>query len=354
MPVILLAGEEEYGLYKRLAELKNTLLAPAWQSVNLLKLNKPTFKSLNEAANTVVFGQGNRIVLVDNCDWFTKKRAKSDADNDENPTISKSNKANKAVELDNLEMALSSIADNIYLIFVCPYNFDATLKISKQISKYAQIEEFVKEKYFPGSRNPKLEIFCRKEAKKHNATIDDTAIEYLLLSTDGNQRLLANEIEKVSLTVLPQTKITYNAVKELCSAQGHIFQFIDLWLNGKNIEALNNLEYLLSHQNAMPIIATLQTMLSKWIKVKSLYEEYTIEQRNANPNKTPLHSEIIKQIASDLKQMSFSVEKDWRRLQKFTAERLVDKRLQLTRLEYAVKTGQIPADHALTMFVANN
>ncbi len=51
--------------------------------------------------------------------------------------------------------------------------------------------------------------------------------------------------------------------------------------------------------------------------------------------------------------MLFSIEKDLRRLQKFTAAQLVDKRLQLTRLEYAIKVGQIPADHALTMFVSS-
>ena len=354
MPVIVLAGEEEYGLSKRIAELKTTLLVPAWRSVNLIKLNKPSLKSLNDAASTVPFGQGSRIVMVDNCDLFTKKRAKTDGDNESKSVSSKSSKA-KTDDLDELETVLSSVPASTYLIFVCPYNFDSTLKTSKQVTKYAQIEEFPKEKYFPGSRNPKLESFCRQEAKKYNATIDDAAIEYLLISTDGNLRQLASEIEKVSLSILPQTKITHQAVSDLCSPQGHIFQFIDLWLGGQNGKALDNLRYLLAQQNAMPILAALQTMLSKWIKLKALQEQYAAanEKDKAAANKAPSHSEIIKQIAVDLKLMSFSVEKDLRRLQKFTAAQLVDKRLQLTRLEYAIKVGQIPADHALIMFVSS-
>ncbi len=354
MPVIVLAGEEEYSLSKRLIELKSTLLAPAWQTVNLVKLNKPNLKLLGEATSTVAFGLGNRIVLVDNCELFTKKRAKTGGDEEGKEKPGKSGKTNKTDDLDDLESVLSSVPAGTYLIFACPYNFDSTLKTAKQVIKYAKVEEFPKEKYFPGSRNLKLESFSRQEAKKYNATIDDDAIEYLLNSTEGNMRQLSSEIEKTTLSILPQTKITHKIVSGLCAPQGHIFQFIDLWLSGRNSEALDNLRYLLAQQNAMPILAALQTMLSKWIKLKALYEQY-----NASPDekkvtsKAPSHSDIIKQIAADLKLMSFSIEKDLRRLQKFTAAQLVDKRLQLTRLEYAIKVGQIPADHALIMFVSS-
>ncbi len=355
MPVIVLAGEEEYNLNKRLAELKSTLLAPAWQTVNLIKLNKPSLKSLGEAAGTFAFGQGKRIVLVDNCELFTKKRAKSAGDDESKPSASKSAKTNKSEDLDDLENILSSVPADTYLVFACPYNFDSTLKTAKQVSQFAKIEEFPKEKYFPGSRNPKLESFCRQEAKKYNATIDDDAIDYLLTSTEGNMRQLASEIEKTSLAILPQTKITYKIISNFCAPLGHIFQFIDLWLSGRNKEALNNLRYLLAQQNAMPILAALQTMLSKWIKLKALYEQYNVSpgETKASASKAISQSDIIKQIAADTKLMSFSIEKDLRRLQKYTAAQLVDKRLQLTRLEYAIKVGQIPADHALIMFVAS-
>jgi DNA polymerase-3 subunit delta len=346
MPVIILAGEEEYRLSKRLAELKESLLTPAWQTMNFIRLQKPTLNSLHEAASTIAFGQGNRIVLVDNCDFFTKKRTKADSDSEQKVEAAQ---AKKSIKLDDeLEIVLSSIPANTYLIFACPYIFDSTLKSSKTAGKYAQLEEFPSEKYFPGSRNPKLELFCRNQAKQYGATIDDAAIEYLLNSTEGDLRRLANEIEKASLTVLPQTKITYELVSNICSAQGHIFQFIDLWLSEQSSKALNNLRELLAQQNAMPILATLQTMLSKWIKIKALYEQYSGEkEKKTSP------SEINKKIAADLKLMSFSIEKDLRRLQKFTAAQLVDKRLQLTRLEYAIKVGQIPADHALIMFVSS-
>ncbi len=351
MPVIVLAGEEEFALTKRVAQLKETLLTPPWQVVNFLKLNKPSLSALRESAGTLAFGQGNRIVLIDNCDFFTKKRTKSQSANDAT-SDSEDNKTSKSAKSNNpddeeLEAIITSVPENTYLVFSCPYNFDTTLKLSKLVSKHAKIEEFTKEKYFPGSRNPKLESFCRQEAKKYGATINDAAIDYLLVSTEGNFRQLASEIEKVSLSILPKTNITYDEVAAICSTQGHIFQFIDFWLNKQTAQALSNLADLLNQQNAMPILATLQTMLSKWIKLKALYETYASQTNKSSEN------EIAKLIASDLKLMPFSVEKDLRRLQKYSASQLVDKRLQLTRLEYAIKTGQIPGDHALTMFVSS-
>ncbi len=355
MPVIVLAGEEELLISRRLAELKSTLLVSPWQTVNFIKLSNPSFITLQEAAASLPFGAGKRIVLIENCQFFTKKRGKTSStkDSSEAENDSKSNKASKSKQSASekspeaeLEEALASVAANTYLIFSCPYNFDSTLKLSKSVSKHSQIEEFPKEKYFPGSRNPKLETWCRQEAKKHNATIDDAAIQFLLNSTEADLRQLSSEIEKAAVHVLPETKITENIVVGVCSPQGHIFQFIDLWLNGQTGKALHNLQTLLAQQSAMPVLATMQTMLSKWIKVKTLYETYA-----GAGGGQPSQSQIAKQIAADLKLMPFSVEKDLHRLEKYNASQLVDKRLQLTRLEYSIKIGQIPDQHALSLFV---
>lgn len=356
MPVIVLAGEEELLLSRRLAELKSTLLSPPWHTINLIKLNNPSFITLQESAATLAFGASKRIVLIENCQLFTKKRGKasaakeSAAGENEFSKTGKTTKSKQAVSENSpeadLEVALSSVSENTYLIFSCPHNFDSTLKLSKSVSKYAQLEEFPREKYFPGSRNPKLEAWCRQEAKKYNATIDDAAIQHLLTSTEADLRLISSEIEKTAIHILPETKITANIVASICSPPGHIFQFIDFWLNGQTDKALQNLQSLLAQQSAMPILATMQTMLSKWIKLKTLYETYA-----CSDNKQGGQTQMAKQIATDLKLMPFSVEKDLRRLHKFTASQLVDKRLQLTRLEYSIKIGQIPDSHALSLFV---
>jgi len=337
VPITILAGEEDFEISRRIAELKSTLLVEPWHTINFIKLNNPDFSVLSENAASLVFGKGKRIVLVEDCQLFTKKRAKSEE--------------SKTVIDSSFEEAFSAIligvSENTYLVFACPYNFDSSLRLSKVALKLAKIEEFPKEKYFPGARSAKLEAWCRNEAKKFGATIDDAAIHYLLAATEASLRKLSSEIEKAALYILPKTTITYGVVIETCSSQGHIFEFVDLWLNGHTGRALNVLQELLAQQSAIPILAALQTMLSKWIKLKALYEEYNI------PGKANSPSQIAKQIASELKLLPFSVEKDLQRLQKHNITSLVEKRLQLTRLEYSIKTGQIPDSHALSFFVLN-
>ncbi len=176
------------------------------------------------------------------------------------------------------------------------------------------------------------------------------AIQYLLMVTEANLRQVSSEIEKVALSILPKTVITYDVVADLCSSHGHIFQFVDFWLDGQTGKAISTLEELLAQQNVIPVLAALQTMLSKWIKLKSLYEQYSQSSTTA----VPALSQIARQIAADLKLLPFMVEKDLRRLQKYNVANLVDKRLQLTRLEYALKIGQIPDQHALALFVLSS
>ncbi len=76
MPVIVLAGEEEFELTRRVAELKSTLLVPPWHTINFIKFNNPDFSTLAETAATLVMGQGKRIVLVEDCQFLQKKEPK--------------------------------------------------------------------------------------------------------------------------------------------------------------------------------------------------------------------------------------------------------------------------------------
>lgn len=345
MPVLVLAGEEEFLISRRIAELKASLLVAPWHTINLIKLSNPNMLTLSEAACTLPFGAGKRIILIQDTNLFTKKRKSNKPSENGDESADKKSSATGEINEEGLASVLETVPENTYLVFVCPYNFDSTLRLSKLISKSAQIEEFPKEKYFPGARSAKLESWCRAEAKKHAATVEDKAIAYLLEGTEADLRELSSEIEKAALTAMPSTVITYDLVANISSAHGHIFQFVDLWLNGQTGEALNNLSELLAQQNAIPVLAAIQTLLGKWIRLKALYEQY------GQTGSKISFGEMVKKIAGELKLLPFTVEKDLRRLQKYTAANLIDKRIQLTRLEYAMKVGQIPDQHALALFV---
>src|SRR5277367_1633355 len=120
MPVIVLAGEEEFEISRRIAELKSTLLVSPWHTINFIKLNNPDFATLAENSATLVLGKGKRIILVDDCQLFTKKRAKAEN--------SKSS-IDSSVE-EEFAAVLATVSENTYLVFACFSNFDSTLRLS--------------------------------------------------------------------------------------------------------------------------------------------------------------------------------------------------------------------------------
>ncbi|HEY9676505.1 MAG TPA: DNA polymerase III subunit delta [Drouetiella sp.] len=350
MPVTIIAGDEEFELSRRVQELREQLVDPNWASVNFLRLDNPPLQEIIDASGTLPFGPGNKVVLIDRCELFTKKRSKGGDDTAKADTDAKG----KDKMLDDLEKTLATVAPNTYVIFACPFNLDQTLKTTKAVQKHAEIERFEKQKFYVGSPNAVLNTWCRKEAKRHNATIEDQAVTYLLDGTEANLRQISAEIEKAAIHTLPGNHITYQTVVQLSPYHSHVFALADFWLAGKGRDALASAEELLTRQSAMPIIATMQTMISKWILMKSLCEKFNHDlptPPGVVRRELPMN-ELVRRVAGEMKQKEFMIEKDLKRISKIPLERLIEKRLDLTRLEDSIKTGMIPESHALQVFLA--
>ncbi len=348
MPVIVLAGDEDFELKRKLSKLKTSLVDPAWASFNLQTIDRPSIVDISDSALTVPFGQGNKVIVFDNCDLFTKKRGQGKAASKPKVSSSKSNK-----QLDHLDDVLGSVAENTYLIFACPFNFDKSLKISKVVSKHCKIEEFSRVRFYVGSHNPQLETWVRKEAHRFGATIDDDAITYLMDGTEANLRQISNELEKASVYILPEKHITLAVVEEMSPYHSHVFSMLDYWLKGQSHRVLESVEELLSRQPAIQIMATLQTFLSRWIEMKAICEEANSKLPFApgiKKRELPL-PEQVKKVSYALKMKPFVVEKDLKRLRSWSLERLVKKKEKLTRLETNVKTGQMHDRNALELFL---
>jgi DNA polymerase-3 subunit delta len=350
VPVIVLAGEEDFELYRRLKRITEELVDPAWAAFNYMKLDKPDVAAVIDAAASLPFGAGKKVVLVDRCDFFTKKRSKPGEDGDK--AAPGADKALKR-QLEDLDRALELLSPDTYLIFACPHNFDSTLKLSRVVSKHALIEEFPKEKYWPGSSNARLETWCRKEAQLHGAVIDDAAIHYLLESTEANLRQMASEIAKAAIFVLPEKKITPEAVATLSSHQSHVFTMLDQWAHGKHKDALTSLEELLSRQSGLPVLAAVHTIISKWIQLKTLAaaEEARLPYGPAVARREIPAADLARKLAGALHAKPYAVEMDLKRVRGLSLERLTAKREQVCRLDYLVKTGQLPDTQALTIFL---
>ena len=109
MPVIVLAGEEDFQLYRRLDEFKADLLDPAWASFNYSRLDNPSAQEVTEQAASLPFGPGNKLIIIDRCDWFAKKRASSSSSSKEESSSKKAAKGKDSVNEDTLDSSLSSL-----------------------------------------------------------------------------------------------------------------------------------------------------------------------------------------------------------------------------------------------------
>jgi DNA polymerase III subunit delta len=356
LPVLILAGDEDFEMSRRVQVLKEKLIDPAWASVNFMRMDNPSIQEICDAAAQLPFGPGNKVILIERCDLFTKKRSKAGGEDDSVPAKSakKETAKDKNSGLEFFEAALDSVAENTYLLFSCPYNFDSTLKTSKAVPKSVGMEKFEKERYYVGSKNPRLDTWCRKEAKRWGATIDDDAATYLLDGLEADLRSVSNELQKAAVYIMPKTHITLEAVQELTPFHSHVFVLADKWISGKTSEAYDSLRELLSRQSGMPIIAMLQTMLSKWVYMKTLCEKYNQETPHAPGGKRELPlSELVKRVSAQVKSHPMVVESDLKRISKETSASLIRKKVELTRMEHLVKTGQLPESHALELLIAS-
>lgn len=346
MPLIVVSGEEDFEITRHVKKLKKSLVDEAWASFNLLQIDNPTIVDIQDNALTIPFGEGNKVIVFNNCDLFTKKKSKGS----KKAKVSAS-KATKQLEL--LDQALESIHERTHLIIVCPFNFDKSLKASKTVLKHATLNEFPKARFYVGSNNPQLETWVRKEAKSFGSTIDDEAVTYLLDGTEADLRQISNELQKAATYILPEKHIRLETVQKMSPYHSHIFSLLDYWLTGKSHKVMESVEELLSRQPAIQIMATLQTFLSRWIEMKAIVKDLNSKLPfgpGLKRRELPL-PEQVKKVSYNLKMRPFVVEKDLKRLKNWSLEKLVDKKEKLTRFETNVKTGLLSDRNALELFL---
>lgn len=355
MPVIVLAGEEDFELYRYLGELKDKLVDEQWASFNYARLINPDQQEVFDLALTVPFGPGNKVLIFDRCDWFAKKRAGKDKDESKGKK-SKAKEEKKGPSEEAFEDALKSVHPSTYLIFVALANFDTSLRISKLISKVADLKEFPKAKFWAGQAHPQLEKWCQDEARRFGAKIDIEACKYLLDGLEANLRQISSEIEKAATYIMPETFITLETIKRLSPHHSQVFAVLDLWLHQKNdrdrTDLLISLKELMAKQNAMMVIAAMQTIVGKWVNIKTLCD-FECGHSNFGPGmqrRDLSPPDLAKRLASEIKAHPFALEKDIKKLQGISTESLVACRDRLTKMEFMVKSGQMPDQHALEMF----
>lgn len=306
MGIYFFYGDEEYNIEQEIKKLKKKLLDKNFASMNFKSVDNPNFADLISLLRTQPMMFGNQIIVINCEDYFSK----SFEDN----------------QISEIEKALEDNTENLCIIFVAtlPRNegkkIDSRKKIYKIITKYAQSQEF------PTYRTYKIDDitnWINKEAKKLDITIDKDASFALIEQVGNNLRELVKELEKLKLIAHPESKVTKNMVREICISNEDLFVLADFLMKDDKGRALLEFKKLLDKKHPLEILSALQTMIRRWIVIKSKSRELALFELSKI---TGQHEFVIKTTLEKMKNTSL--------------RDLVQLKQNLTAAEYKIKSGQ--------------
>lgn len=320
MPAYLFWGEEKFNLENEVKKLRNELLEPGWESLNHKLLDEPEVSDLVDTLRTLPMAFGNILIEVKATSFFMRDKKK----------LSSSDALMKKF-IDVLE----NLNEKVHVLFVCPIpegsgkKIDSALKLTKTLAKVGEVKEFPA---FKSYQEKELTAWITKRATEKKVKITSDAALTLLQNTGPELRKLDTELEKLKLHAHPEKQISKNHVLALCSNHENIFTLADCWVQNDKSKVAQELSKLLEKDHPIRIIATLQTVVKRWLKIKL-------------ESKTKDAFEISKLVNLH----KFVVEQDIKKLKSVSEGQLITFRNKLTEAEFKIKSGEIEAELALEL-----
>lgn len=299
-------GDEEYNIELEINKLRSKLLDKNFSAMNFKTYDNPNFATLVEVLRTQPMMFGNLLIVI-NCEKI----------------LTSTFEDNQLTEISN---ALEDNTESLNIIFVAklPPNenkkIDSRKKIFKIISKFAQVQEF------PAFKTYKIDdisSWIKKSAKSKDITLDSPAILALIEQAGNNLRQINHELDKLKLMAHPSTNVTKKMVQEICIGHDDLFTLADFLMKNNKSKALLEYKKLLDKKHPLEILAALQTMLRKWIIIKSKAQSLSAFELS---KLTGQHEFVVKTTITKMKDTNL---KD-----------LVKLKQNLIQAEYRLKTGE--------------
>lgn len=236
------------------------------------------------------------------------------------------------IKLDDAQVSMlcesfKNIAQGVHVVLLCPVERgdkkkpDSRKKIYKAIAQSAKIEEFPAYKAY---EDYKVAPIVKELAKEKDITLQGDLATLLVQYCGTNIRDLDMHLEKLKLYAYPDKKITPDMLKEVCLLGEDIFSIPDLILKKDYTLALEQISKILQKSHYLEILGFLQTSITNLLKTKvysSSCSSFDISRKTG--------------------QHEFVVKKNLEKLKKTDTKELLRLKLNLTQVEYMLKTGQI-------------
>lgn len=304
MSIYFFYGEEDFNIEKEIDKLKKGL-DKNFLEMSFKTYDNPKFADLTAILRTQPMMFGKMLVVINCIDYFSKTFEDK--------------------EIKEITSALENNNDNLDIVFLAqlPRNegkkLDSRKKFFKLLSKF-NAKEFPT---IPTYKTAELEDWVKKQAKSKGIKPSPDAVTNLVIQVGNNLRQLDTELDKLKLLAFPSENITADMVKEICISNEDLFAFSDLLMQNEKDKALLEFHKLLDKKHPLEILATLQTMIRRWIILKAKSGE--------------LSNYELSRLTG---QHEFVVQKTLQKLKRTNLQDLVALKQNLTEAEYRIKSGQ--------------
>ncbi len=304
MSVYFFYGEEDFNIEKEINKLKSGL-DKNFLEISYKVYDTPKFTDLISILRSQPLMFGKMLIVINCFEYFSK--AFSDK------------------ELKEIEDTLEIVNENTDIVFsaVLPRNegkkLDTRKKLFKILSKYNS-KQFA---LIPTYKTAELEDYIKKLGKTKDLKFSPDALTVIITQIGNNLRQIDTELDKLKLFIYPNNIVTGKAVKEICISNEDLFAFSDCLIAGKRDKAILEFKKLLEKRYVLEILSVLQTMIRRWIFLKSNSKKYS-----------------AKELAKLTGMHEYAVMVNLQKMKNTNLKYFIKLKQNLTEAEYRIKSGQ--------------
>jgi DNA polymerase-3 subunit delta len=312
--VYLIYGQDRFIIEKMINKEVRKILGEV-DALNFVKFDckEADFTTIMTDLDYLPLGVTNKVVLVDNVDYFDKKSSLSKTEESELMSI------------------INGKKDDLYLLLIVRDQINKKHTLIKLIEQYGRIFEIA-----PVSPE-QLPDLVTTLFTKANKTIEADAIQLLIEFTQANTMALYNEIEKL---MLYKDTINREDVLELVARpfEESIFQLSNALIANDKSQALQIYrDFQTMNVEPLTFIANLANQFRLYASVFLLADKRLGKD----------------DIATELGVHPYRVQLALRMRQKLTLNEIYEVLDDLHTLDYKIKSGQIDRFYAFEMFLIN-
>ena len=282
MAVYFFYGDEDYNIDLEIEKMRSNLNQD-FISMNYQTLDNPEYRELITVLRTPPMMFGDMLIVINAEKYLTSQK---------NYFEDK--------ELEDIEDSLKNNPESLNIIFVVKLPREDGKKLDSRRKLYKILNQF-NAKEFPTFKTYKtadIANWIKQRAKTKDLSLKEDAVELLIEQIGNNLRQFDAELDKLKLMAYPDKVVTKKMVEDISISNQDLFNITELIMKNQKDKALLEFQKLTDKKHPLEILAAIQTMLRKWIILKS---KSTTHSPLELSKLTGQHEFVVKQSLTKLK-----------------------------------------------------